>query len=163
MSIEVTFCLNIGEDVCIDEDEINARFDAYLPSLLTDEDYIGNIIINSPGQPVIRIEDELWAIVQNLCFLSIPNLLLGKSVDILYYSYNGHLRLEPDGNEVVISGDYIPVVKVARQELVNALYSCGHRFVEFFRRLKGSNPNFSATIEHLEKQEEIAKQALETK
>lgn len=163
MTVEVSFCMNIGENVCLSEKDMDTSFDDYRSELLANDNHYGEVVISSPGQPDIRIDDEVWATIQNLCFLAIPNLRAGKPVVVLYFRYDSELRLDPEGQEVLISGEFIPMGKVKLQELIPALYSCGKRFINFLRRLGGDNPNYTILIKHLEEQAEIARQALDRK
>lgn len=161
MAIEVTFCMNVSRDRRLTEKEINAQFDTYRSELLANDQYYGAILISSPGQPDVVVDDEVWATVQNLCFLSTPDLIAGKSVSVPYFRYGSELSVNVEGNEVVISGEFVPIGRFALQELLPALYDCGLRYIQFLRRLGEYSSYYEPTIKYLEEQAEVALQALE--
>ena len=160
MTVEVSFCIKIERDICLSEKDIDTNFNTYRSGLLSNDNLYGELIITSPGQPDIHIDDEVWATVQNLCFLAIPDLLAGKSVRIPYFRYASELKVDTVGPEVSISGEFVRTGRFMLQPLVIALYSCGQRFIQFLRRLSENDPNYEALIQHLEQQVKVARQAL---
>ncbi len=165
MTVKVTFCTNIREGndfCCISEDDLDLKLDYYREKLLTNTDNDGFIVISSAEQPDVRIQDELWAITQNLCFIAIPDLITHKSVVIRIYSNYGYVRLDPEGDLVRISGDCLPDVRVNRVELITSLYDCGQRFIQFLGKLQGGNPDYKDMLEGLEEYAKIARQALDS-
>ncbi|MFP5272945.1 hypothetical protein [Coleofasciculus sp. G1-WW12-02] len=167
MTVEVTFCVNINRDLCVSEEEINANFDTFRLELLEDGNYYGEVlngavVISSPGQPDIRVEDELEATVHNLCFQFIPDLVAEKHIVVTYFRYYGYLRLDPEGDYVLLSGDSVPMVRILRDELAPALYNCGLRFIKFWRRLR-DDPAYEEIFQDFEGLAEVARQSLESK
>ena len=165
MTVKVTFCTNIREGndfCCISEDDLDIKLDYYREKLLTNTDNDGFIVISSAEQPDVRIQDELWAITQNLCFIAIPDLITHKSVVIRIYSNYGYVRLDPEGDLVRISGDSLPDVRVKRVELITSLYSCGQRFIKFLRKLRENDIEYQDILEGLEEYAKLAQQALDT-
>ena len=136
-TVKVVFRLFVGSELELSEEEINVSLDVYRSRLRTRNRYDGAIIINSPGQPIVQAEDELPAIVKNICFGAIPDLIAGKKVVIGYYDHYGELRLEPQVSNILISGDDIPTITVPCREFLPALYDCGQRFIRFLTHLKG--------------------------
>lgn len=155
MAVSVQFCINIDGNVCLEEDKLSS--DSNQSDLIKNENFVGAIIIRTQDGIECRIKDELEATVQNLCFLSIQKLKMGQNVVIKYFSYYGYLRLDPEGDTVVISGDFVPKIRVPSEELTLNLYNCGVRFVEFFQGLRGQDADYARSIQHLKQQAEEAK------
>ncbi|MDF5707282.1 MAG: hypothetical protein PUP90_06270 [Nostoc sp. S4] len=166
MKTKVEFCAYIREGnefPCIDENTLKVDFEKYRDKLINYLDADGLIVISSLDEPNTRvqIQDELWAIVQNLCFIAIPDLVTEKSAVVRIYNNYGFVRLDSEGNLVRISGDGIPDLRIDRSELIVALYDCGKRFIEFFRMLRGNDFEYQDVIQGLEEHAETAKQSIE--
>jgi len=136
--VDVSFCLQTGGDDCVDERELVRNLDDYRTSLKANTRLDGAIVITAPGGPTVEYEDEVPPAVQDLCFGSIPDLAAGKTVDITTFSYPGKLRLVPQGDGVLISGDVVPTTRLPLRPLLKSLYDCGQRFIIFARQLKGN-------------------------
>ncbi|MBG1271105.1 hypothetical protein [Nostoc sp. WHI] len=163
MTVKVTFCAQIREGndfLCIAEDDLEAKFEDYREKLFSNTGNDGFIIISSPEQPDVQIQDELWAIIQNLCFIAIPDLIAHKSVVIRIYNNYGYVRLDPEADLVRISGDGLPDVRVTRAELITSLYACGKRFIQFLRKLGEDDPEYKDIIEGVEEHAKLAQQTL---
>lgn len=161
--VTVQFCLDVGNDQCLVEDEIENRFNIFQPKLLENVSHSGAILISNSGQPILRVEDELEYTVQHLCFTAVSKLMNHQTVVIPYFSYYGSLTLEPEFSDkpnfnIAISGDFVPTVLVAHQELLLNLYRCGHRFIKFLKLLRGDS--YVDHINLLESHAVIAQQAL---
>ncbi|WP_138502614.1 hypothetical protein [Nostoc sp. PA-18-2419] len=166
MKTKVEFCAYIREGnefPCIDENTLKVDFKKYRDKLINYLDADGLIVISSLDEPNTRvqIQDELWAIVQNLCFITIPDLVAEKSAVVRIYNNYGFVRLDPEGNIVRISGDGIPDIRIDRSELIVALYDCGKRFIEFFRMLRGNDLEYQDVIQGLDEHAKTAKQSIE--
>ncbi|MCF2150973.1 hypothetical protein IQ276_032020 [Desmonostoc muscorum LEGE 12446] len=166
MKTKVEFCAYIREEnefPCIDENTLKIDFEKYREKLINNLDADGLIVISSLEEPDtrIQIQDELWAIVQNLCFIAILDLVAQKSAVVRIYNNYGYVRLDPEANQVRISGDGIPDVRIDRSDLIIALYDCGKRFIEFFRMLRGNDLEYQDVIQGLEEHAETAKQCIQ--
>lgn len=163
---EVTFSLFIGDNLDLNEQELNARLDMYRPRLRNLDKYLyfeGVIHISYPGQPVVKADDEMPAIVQNLCFIAIPKLIDSKDIVIEHIDHYGNIKLTHELSNIIISGNDIPTIKVPRSELIPELYKCGQRFIQFLINLKGETEDskLEDLIHYLEDKGEIARKALE--
>jgi hypothetical protein len=138
-TIDVTFCLDLGGDDCVNERELGAHFETYRERLVGDDRFSGAIVLAPGNGPAVKYEDELGPAVQDLCFRSIPALLAGKTVNLTTFSYPGNVRLAPEGDAVVISGDVVRTAILPLRPLAHGLYDCGVRFIAFARRLKGKD------------------------
>lgn len=135
-NIEVKFHLFIDGDNTLSEQDIKDRIKEIGPKLRSADTYEGTIDIQTPMSELIKIEDELPALVKNFCFSPIPDLLTGKNVVIRYYNHYGYLRLDPEGRHILMSGDGIPTVRIERNRLLPEIYNCGQRFIHFLNGLK---------------------------
>lgn len=167
MGVTATFCVNISSDDCIDEEQLNTEFESNRPKIIADERrhgaINGAIVIRSPQNPDIRVEDELEAVVQNVCFLALPDLLAGKRVIVPYFRYPGEIELKPEGHQLLMSGEAIPEERLELREAVFAFYECGQRVVSFLRRLRSDGAESAESedaIRYLEGKEKVARQAL---
>jgi len=149
MAVEVTFCIHTRARRCVPEEIIANEFAAWRPTLLGKHQGYGAILIRAPGQPAVDVDDELWALVQNLCFLPIPDLLAAHPVDIPYFRYADTFRLEPIGDKIRISGGMLPEAEFPGRPLLDGLYDCGRRFIALLRRL-GDDARHGDTIVLLE-------------
>lgn len=162
MSVNVTFCVMIGDETCTTEEELMSNVEAYRSRLSAREPLEGQITISSSEEPEVLVEDELIPLARNLCFEAITEIAANEHVVIPYFSYYGYLRLDPEGDWVRISGDFVPSVVVPREELLVNLYGCGRRFIEFLRALGEGGSDLSYPLEDLESKAERAEEALES-
>ena len=112
------------------------------------EDDLGVVRVTK-GDIEIAIEDSLDAIIANLCLGSIPDLIGERHVVMRYFLSYGYLRLDPEGDNQLVSGDFVPTVRLPRSELIPALFELGERYVEFFERLRppgGEYENLRVTL-----------------
>ncbi|WP_373527544.1 hypothetical protein [Nostoc sp.] len=161
-SVQVTFRLYIGSDIELDEEEIQSCLDHHRAAIRTRDLYEGAIIINSPNNPMVVIEDMVTALVHNFCFDAISDLIAQKNVTISYCDHYGYLRLDPESFYIRISGDDIPTIRLERRDLLPALYDCGQRFIQFLKDLKGDDKDekLENLIHFLEELGKKAHQAL---
>jgi len=166
VSVTVAFCVSIASDACVDEDQITADFEHYRPKILADEErdgaLDGAVLIRVPGEPEVKVEDELEAIVENLCIRAIPDLVAGRHVVVRYFQYYGYLRLDPEDQNVLISGDFVPKVRISLRETTLGLYECGRRFLTFLLRYKESDPAYVASIQDMMREADEARKAIDT-
>ncbi len=161
MAVDAHFCVTLARDRCVAEDEIQSQFNTYREALLKNTQYYGAIIIRSDRGPDLVIDDEVWATVQNLCFLAAPDLIAGRVVEVPYFRYGSALILSPHGEDVVFSGEFIPTVSLPIKEVLPPLYQCGLRYTNLLRRLGEYEPNSSVMANNLLAQSEVARRAIE--
>lgn len=160
MSIKASFCVTVDYDLCLDETRLETYFKDN-DSQLLDKDYLdGELILITSDQPELRIEDEFYPLIQNFCFAVIFSLAENKEVEILNFSYNGSVKFSPVGLETEISGEFVPTIRIATIELIQALYECGQRALKFFWQLQDQGFKVAATLEYLITYEEQARQAI---
>jgi len=95
----------------------------------------GGIEIIADGGPSLLIEDEVPAIVKNICFGAIPSLVGRKNFVYNYFSYYGYVRIDPEGDNFLVSGDGIPSIRYPDKKLISTLYDCGVRFISLLMNL----------------------------
>jgi hypothetical protein len=158
----VSYCVDLssGVDRCLGEDELRQNFNLYCSSLAAERPIYGAILVQFPGQPEVRIEDEVWVLVQQLCFKAVSALVTEQTFVYSCFSYDGQVVLISDGASVQISGDLVPQVTVPRDQLLEALYECGQRFVQLLFKISRYAPDHEATAKHLAMQSVQAKISL---
>ncbi len=166
MVITIEFCVSIGNDTCVEEDRIIAEPEHYYPQLAAVEErdgaLDGAIVIRALGEPEVKVEDEIVAIVHNLCIRAIPDLVAGRHVVVPYFQYYGYLRLDPEDQDVLISGDFVPKVRINLRETTLGLYECGQRFLAFLLRYKEPDPAYVASIQDMMREAEETRKAIDT-
>jgi hypothetical protein len=135
MPCNVTFCKHNREGRCVPEEELARNIGDLRATLVGGAKLYGAILIDAPLQPTVAVDDELWAIVLNLCFRSVPDLVAGRPFELRYYRYAGTLRLEPVEAALVIAGDFVATVRLPRDAVLRALYHCGERFIALLKQL----------------------------
>lgn len=143
MGVEVTFCVDLGED-CVAEQDMEGHWDELESS---EYPHTGEVRIAAPGQPEVAIPDELWAVVLGVCFKAVPPLTAGQRFDYRHMNAPCDLILVPDGQLVRIEGDVVAAATVPRAELLPALVGAGDRFLTLMRRLPGRYANIVGTLE----------------
>ena len=137
MEIDATFSLKLGDEVYVTERALAANLEAHAAALRARKDHDGILVLSAPGQAEQRIEDELRALVPNLCFDAIPRLLDRKAVSVAYFSYPGAFDLVPVDSVIRLSGDFLSATSYRRDDLLVALFECGCRFIRLLQRLHG--------------------------
>jgi hypothetical protein len=96
----------------------------------------GAICIPKDADSEIELEDELPALVKNLCFAA--NAELKQSGQGIYYfnSYAGQVLLTSDGKSVTVEGEGIPTSSFDLGEFTTGLRSCGIRFIDLLRSIR---------------------------
>ncbi len=158
--VSVSFCLTVADEACVGEENLVSDPETYADSLPDAWDLEGAVIIECGEQPEVRIEDELLPTVQNVCFGCIPDLLAQEHVVVRYFGHYGYLRFDPEGAEELVSGDFVPKIRVPRVPFAQGLYACGGRFLDFLRQVYSDQPNFEADIDHVLELAKAAGEAL---
>jgi hypothetical protein len=105
-----------------------------------------------------EVADELFAVVQHLCFNAVIALLRDGAVfDYSYFSSNASVQLRAEGDSLVLSGSEfeVPETTFPRCELLRRLYACGERWITTVDGL-----GRSGDVNHLRPFAEAAQSAL---
>jgi hypothetical protein len=92
----------------------------------------GLLTIRATCTADITIDDELWHQVMHLARAA-GELANGHPAAIPYSAMPGAYELTPEGDDVVVSGDYIQTTRLPRQELVAAAFAVADRWVSHAR------------------------------
>ncbi len=137
MSVTVRFSM-LGLDRQLDEDELADP--ALHRDALAKNNRSGVVMIESPDQPTVELEDEVWHQLLELCNGCVA-LLAGRGATVRYFEMFGGYVLTPSDGVVVLSGDNdgagadIPLVRYNIGELAVAIVGCAQRFLDFLVRL----------------------------
>jgi hypothetical protein len=160
--VEISFKVFLGDDEWVDEATIRAepaeRTAALRTRLRAKEDLDGALVIRSPNQPDVVIEDALVPLTLNVCFHAVIELVVDRHVVIPYFDRSGYVRLDPEGWYVLLSGDDVPTVRLHRNALQQWLVACGERVIDLLRELGGTE----GWLSQLEPRAEDARRALES-
>jgi hypothetical protein len=154
----VRFCLRVETDQCIDESVLSSLRQS--PAEFSATHCEGAVQIAAPDQQLLEIEDDLPALVQNLCFSAAQTLASGQRARVPYFTMDGQIHLEPNQESVRIFGDLISEAVVPRRPLVQELFECGLRFIAFYVRVAGTDPDGAAIAAHLQSRSEETRRAL---
>lgn len=96
----------------------------------------GAIRISDDTGRGIDLEDELPALIKNLCFEA--NADLQRSGQGIYYfnSYAGQVLMTSDGRSVTVEGEGILTSSFDLGEFTTGLRSCGIRFIDYLRNIR---------------------------
>lgn len=163
MSVEVMFGMRFVDavDSCVNESELRAHFKRWRDNLVREYPLDGSVTLVCDGQEQVRIDDELWVLVQSICFQAVVPLTLGQTYTYSNFAYLGNVILRPDGDLIHVVGDLITERTFPRSNLLTALYTCGRRFIDFLRLLE-HQPPYENVIRDLMELAEPARQALLT-
>lgn len=95
----------------------------------------GQIIIFYQGNLSNSVEDEMPSLIKSLCFDSIESLLNDKNYVYTYFGQYGYLRLDPEGSQILVSGDDIEKTRYPLKLFVNELFRCGELFLQLLEKI----------------------------
>jgi len=168
-SVAVQFCFTIydedaqsDKEECAPEPHSQAEIERIRQALPQNEERSGELVITGPDNVEVRIKDSLDALAMQLCFESLADLIAEKHVVVRHYLMYGYIRLDPEGDLTLLSGDYIPKVRVDRAQLIAALFAAGERYIAFIKNLRRSDTDYAELLEMLESYHSDAAQAMES-
>ena len=132
VTVELRIFLVEDDDLVeLDEAEIAADPAAFRGRLNAPEVLDGALRIAAEGQPPAEVVDEVWQLVQVLCFEGACALAgeAGEPFRYRYMSSGFEFTLTPAGERVLAQGGDVPPLTLGRAELAAALYRCGARFL----------------------------------
>jgi hypothetical protein len=90
----------------------------------------GLLLIKSDGQPDVTINDEIWHQLSHL-LRALAEVHTGESpyAAIPYFSQPGAYEITPEGEHLVLSGDYVPTARYARDALSRAVVTVATRWL----------------------------------
>ncbi|MCP4372858.1 MAG: hypothetical protein GY797_32855 [Deltaproteobacteria bacterium] len=167
MSVKVQFEMYVDNDQCLSEDVIMTNIDIYRSGIIQMSNSIGSIegsiVISSSNIPnkSIKIEDNLGALTQRLCYEGVRKLIVQQSVEITFFTYYAKLTLEPKDEFITVSGDYVPDdIKFTRSTLLPALFYCGKRYLKVLRLLAKYESHYPKRLIEIEELAKVTEQDL---
>lgn len=109
----------------------------------------GDLIIYFNGKPSNTLDDEMPALVKNICYGAIPDLLQGKNVVYSYFNQYGYLRMDPEGNKLLVSGDGLNQVRYPLKAFVDEMFAQGEQFLEILQNLSTANETEASDLKRL--------------
>ncbi len=97
-----------------------------------------------------EIEDELPALIRNLCFSVSRDLQQQDHTVYHFHSYFGQIDFSKQGGNISVTGKGINTVTYDAQGLITALHNCGERFVSLLQQLKDTVDDKKPVISMLE-------------
>lgn len=168
-NVSVQFCFHHYADddqsdgfTCVAEPVSTADFALVEQALEKNAERSGELVITSTGNDEVRIKDSLDALVMQLCFESQADLRAKKHVVVGHYLVYGYIRLDPEGDLSLLSGDFIAKVRVPREQFAVALFEAGVRYIEVIRHLSKSHEDYADLLEMLEDYRTDAEAAIAT-
>jgi hypothetical protein len=146
--MEVTFSLGTDPEQAVPESALAERL-ARAGAELAEPHTLDGFVNLRNGQPALVIEDDLEALVPNLCFTGVVAVALRGAADVPMFDHLGTLNLKAEGEQVLVARDGQEVGRYPRLELLRALVGCGRRFVAFLERLEELNPYWADTVKEL--------------
>lgn len=126
-------------DGTISESNFNSKYLSY--DELFDEFHSceGKILIYFLNEFSNILEDEIPHLIKNLCFESLEKILEGHSYVYNYFSQYGYVRLDPEGTNILVSGDDITTVRYPLRLFAEELFRCGEMFLKVLEGVSISN------------------------
>ena len=162
--LEAYFCYDDYRDDDLDEMPcVRAPDDgdwaAFAEMAEENEDDIGTVVIRH-GDHEVRIEDSLIATVQNVCLLAVPRLIAREHVVVRLFTTYGYVRMDPEGSDQLVLGDFIEPVRLPRVELIPALVGVGRTYLDYLEAVRSDDDEFTVTIDRVRGQLAAADEAL---
>lgn len=140
MNVEYGIYLIEDNDLVeISEKELAGNLEDYRPRLLETQIIEGALLIGPRDKPGIELMDELWVLVQGLCFRAVCVLMNDPESDYVYryMSADETFTLSPQWPKLRLSGTSAPALSVDAGELLQALFDCGERYLALLEALGG--------------------------
>lgn len=97
-----------------------------------------------------EIEDELPALIKNLCFSVSRDLQHQDHAVYHFHSSYGQIDFSKQGDNVSVAGTGIKAAIYDTSGLITALRTCGERFVSLLQQLKDTTDETAGVISMLE-------------
>jgi hypothetical protein len=151
--MEVTFSLGTDPEQAVTETALAERL-AREGAALAEPHTLDGFVNVRNGQPALVIEDDLEALVPNLCFSGVVALAQRGEAEVPMFDHFGFLNLKAEGEQVSVARDGREVGRYPRLELLRGLVGCGRRFLAYLEQLKQLNPYWTEKAEALRQRSE---------
>jgi hypothetical protein len=121
----------------------------------------GGLVLSNPatGQST-AVGDVLGALINRVCFESIPLLAADQEYSLRLFQYPEKVSMTPEGDEVIVTGDELDRTHYPKRELLPALVACGERYAAYLRRVHGGDPEWAGRLEAIESAAKAARAQL---
>jgi hypothetical protein len=157
------FSISFVDDIdrYVDEDELRVDHVRYRDAILRADPLHGAVDLEE-GAERVRIGDEMWYVIDFLCFDAVVALTAGKPFTYSAFAYVGERTLTPDGGVIHISAMRpmgSPAATMSADGFAQELFACGQRYLGFLEQFSNA-PKIQAVIGELGRQRDRAAQAL---
>lgn len=141
--MNVVFRLGLRDDRWVEESELSGELP--LDAIADRPELEGAIVLGGE----VEIEDALGNIALNLCARAARELSAGRTALFETYTYDSEVRLEPVGEDIEVSGRFVPTTRFERAPLLDGLVACGERIVALMRRVPPNERTAETIAEEL--------------
>jgi hypothetical protein len=145
--MEVTFNIWIG-GALLDEEEIAARIAELRPRLQDLDELEGQLMLynSTSTYNVTTFRDTLVPLIGAFCFDAVSDLAAGKDVTIPITASDGTVHMKVEGDVIIVSGTDVKEDRCPAGLLLEALVSCGERFVALLKALHAGEPDWQERL-----------------
>lgn len=108
-----------------------------------------------------EIDDELPALIKNLCFEAMGKVRSGDVATYHFHSLFGSLSLSVHSGQLNIEGGDTGMLSYDYEPFCNELEECGNRFIQFLKRLECNDSKRKVHLNNLINLLQIARDELE--
>lgn len=165
-ALRARFCIfdftnsNDDDSKCIPDSVLEKKSGNVGSIFENNEDFLGEITISYDGVDT-HFTDNLCALVRNMCFRSIEQLIRKEKVKLMYFTTHGYIHLTPIDHEIHIMGDHFESVVVPYDNFIRSVFDLGKRFTALFERAAIATAENIHLIKLLKADEKAAYIALE--
>jgi hypothetical protein len=139
----VAFKVLVSTDDYISESDLEQNWDRYRDELRSLNNPDGLLLITAPGQAEgCLLADPLNSLVSDLCFQAVSQLAANEEAVLEFSASDVEVRLTPEGEDVVLTGNTIPTTRVTRKTLLPELVACGERYMALLHKLHDDQPGW---------------------
>lgn len=111
----------------------------------------GRIVLDHPGQPTVKIFDDLTTLGYTLCVDACAALEREGRAELRLVGWPGDFTFVATGSAVRVTGSQGEDATFPRQELLAAIRACGQRLAAFMNELAVTSPQFGFSGQELGK------------
>jgi len=146
MDIEVLFWVKgIRSNYLYEEEALSSLIE------INEMGFLSGFLTITGNNVRVEMSDDLDYMIPKCCFASIPVLCRKECFSIVKASSSGSYNFYTEEEIIWISGNNIKPSAFPKSGLLNALFLCGLRFLEFLRKLDEYSDNYSGVITEMER------------
>lgn len=148
-SLVINFSVFLRGGIILNEEDIQSRMSHYEDIFDEFESCDGGLQIWEGANLTNQIEDELPALIKNLCFGVVLDLLNEKSSTYHFFSQEGQIYFSKEGINVNIWGTTVKNLSYPFIDFVKKLYETGCRFLMLLDKLQAKDDHRVENRENL--------------